>query len=122
MSLWHAQSGPRSKDSGKFRSRKTLGTEKLAEKTHQGWSYHFTSHQAGISVKRTSYHVSISDPQGNRVEYLRGFSSMERAGTAARQWIDGMLKKLEQAAAARGLGRIPSLPTEPIQEKPTQEK
>jgi len=123
MSLWHAQSGPRSKDTGKFRSRASLGTDQLAGKTHRGWSYHFTSHQAGISIKRTSFHVSISDPQGNRVEYLRGFSSMERAGVAAREWIDEILKKLEQAAASRGLGKIPALPTEPTQEKgPAQEK
>lgn len=117
MSLWHAQSGPRSNDTGKFRTRAPLGANQQAGKVHRGWSYNFTSHQTGISVKRMNFHVSISDPQGNRVEYLRGFSSMERAGVAACEWIDQILKKLELAAASRGLGKIPSLPAEPTQEK-----
>jgi len=124
MSLYYAHSGPRSKDSGKFRPRVKLGTDQQAgEESHRGWFYSFISHQAGISIKRTSFNVSISDPQGNRVEYLRGFSSMERAGAAACEWIDEVVKKIELAAIARGLGRIPTLPNEPTQENPvSQEK
>jgi len=117
MSLWYTQSSPRSKESGKFRQRVKLGTDQQTGESYRGWSYSYINHQTGISVKRTSFNVSISDPQGNRVEYLRGFSSMERAGAAAREWIDEVVKKIELAAIARGLGRIPTLPIEPIQEK-----
>jgi len=113
MSLWYTQSSPRSKESGKFRPRAKFGIDQQAGKSHRGWSYSLISHQMGISVKRTSYNVSISDPQGNRVEYLRGFSSITQAEVAACEWIDEVVKKIDLAAMSRGLGKIPSMPSEP---------
>ena len=97
MSLWYAQNRRRSRDTGKFRSLARAGLEKTPGGNHRGWSYHFICHQTGASVRRTSYCVSISDPYGNRAAYLRGFSSPEKAGAAARDWIDALLRKMEQA-------------------------
>jgi len=123
MSLWHAQNRSRSKDTGKFRSYARIGTAQHIGKTYRSWSYEFSSHQTGFSVKRTSFSVSIADPNGNQVEYLREFTSIERADVAAREWIDGILKRMERVAISRGLGKIPTIPAEPhSQEKPTQEK
>ena len=65
------------------------------------------------SVRRTSYSVSITDPYGNRVEYLRDFSSVDVAGAAAREWIDELLSKMLPAATGEGIGTIPSMPAEP---------
>ena len=114
MSLWYAQSGPRSNDTGKFRSRTRVGTEKSSGGEHRGWSYHFVSHQTGTSVKRTSYSVSITDPYGNRVEYLRGFSSVDQAVIAARDWIDALLRKMMPTATAAEIGTIPTVPETPL--------
>jgi len=93
MSLWYAQNRRRSRETGKFRSQKRAGLEKSPGGNYRGWSYQFVYHQTGVSVRRTSYCVSITDPNGKRAEYLRGFSSPEQAGAAARAWIDAMLSQ-----------------------------
>lgn len=112
MSLWYAQSGPRSHDTGKFRSHKQVGTEKSAGGKHRGWSYHFVSHQTGSNIRRSSFSASIVDPYGNRVEYLRGFASLDQAAVAAREWIDALLNKMmRRTAPGRGVGTIPAAPT-----------
>ena len=113
MSIWHAQSRSRKHDSGKFHSYARIGTSQHAGKEHRGWSYEFNSHEAGLSVKRTSYSVSIFDTNGNQVEYLRDFMSIEQADRAAREWIDGILKRIERVASNRGLGKIPAVPPAP---------
>jgi len=100
MSLWYAQSGPRSRDTGKFRSHARIGTEKSSGGGHRGWSYHLVCHQTGASVRRVNYCVSITDPNGNRAEYLRGFSSAEKAGAAARDWIDALLNKMQRTKSS----------------------
>ena len=117
MSLWYAQSGPRSNDTGKFRSRARVGTESSGYGEHRGWSYHFVSHQTGTSVKRTSYSVSITDPYGNRVEYLRGFSRVDQAASAARDWIDALLRKMQPTASTAEIGTIPAVPETPVPKK-----
>lgn len=113
MSLWYARSRSRSVDSGKFRTQRMSGTEKSVGGQHRGWSYRFVSHQAGASVRRESYSVSIVDPYGNRVEYLRGFGSLERAAGAAREWIDALLQKMAPLTATHGaaIGSIPAPPS-----------
>ena len=60
--MWYAQSGPRSKDTGKFHTRKPGGTEKHGGEKYRDWSYEFVRNQTGTSVKRINYHVTIIDP------------------------------------------------------------
>jgi len=94
MSVWYAQNRDRSRDSGKFRQRAQTGLRKTAGGKHRGWSYEFVLHMTGSSVRRETCSVAICDPYGNRVDYLRGFTNLERAGSAAREWIDKMLAKM----------------------------
>ena len=124
MSLWCSQTGRRKSDSGKFRSHVRLGAEKLPGGRHRGWSYHFVSYQTGTSVRRTIYSVTISDPHQNRRAYLRDFSSVEQAATAAREWIDHTLSRIWPKSSAGAVGTIPALPAqeEPVQENSSQEK
>ncbi len=124
MTLWCSQTGPRKNDTGKFRSRVRFGTEKSPGGRHRGWSYQFVSHHTGTSVRRTIYSVSISDPHQNRLAYLRDFSSMEQAATAARVWIDRRLKRILPRSSAGAVGTIPAPPSQqsPVQENPAQEK
>lgn len=111
MSLWYAQNRRRKPDTGKFRSQARPGTEKSSGGRHGGWSYHFVSHQAGTSVSRVTYSVSILDRSGNRAGYLRDFSSIERATGAAHAWIDQRTKRVTPAAAVpKTIGTVPTLP------------
>lgn len=110
MSLWYAQNR-RPHDTGKFRSHARPGPEKLSGGRHGGWLYHFVSHQAGTSVRRVTYSVSILDRNGNRAGYLRDFSSLERATEAAHAWIDQRTKRFTPAAAVpKTIGSVPTLP------------
>lgn len=116
---WYAHSGPRSHSSAKFRSYTKMGTEKHSTGgRYRDWQYSFVAHQTGSGVRRTRYAVTISDPHGNHVEYLRDFSSIDQATSAAQQWIDRKLNwKLADALPAE-VGTIPALPASPvIQEK-----
>ena len=112
MSLWYAQNNRRVKETGKFRRQTPFGTQKTPGGRHRGWSYHFVSHRAGTSVQRTTYSVSILDPHQNRVAYLRDFSSVDQAASAARQWIDHTLSKVWSPSLASDVGTIPQLPTQ----------
>ena len=119
MSLWSSLRSRRNNETGKFRSRVRLGTEKSPGGQHRGWSYHFVIHQTGTSVRRTIYSVTISDPHQNRLAYLRNFSNVEQAATAARAWIDCRLKRILPRSSAGSIGTIPA---PPAQEDPDQEK
>ncbi len=110
MSLWSSQRSLRNNETGKFRPRVRLGTEKTPSGQHRGWSYQFVIHQTGTSVRRKIYSVSISDPHQNRLAYLRDFSSMEQAATAARVWIDRRLKRISPRSSAGAIGTIPAPP------------
>ncbi len=124
MSLWSSQRSRRNNETGKFRPRVRLGTEKSPGGQHRGWSYHFVIHQTGTSVRRTIYSVTISDPHQNQLAYLRDFLSVEQAATAARKWIDCRLSRIWPKSSAGAVGTIPALPAqeEPVQENSTQEK
>ena len=111
MTLWYANnSGPRYADKGKFHRRPKTGIAPLESEVHRGWSYQFTTHQIGTSVRRKTYSATIFDTDGHRVEHLRGFSSLEQAGTAAREWIDRILAKINKRVQVTPLGNIPKLP------------
>ncbi len=112
--MWYVQGARRVKDNGKFQSYSQTGTAKHAGEEYRDWSYRFVSHQTGTSIRRTNYHVSIADSAGNQVEYLRGFHNLESARAAAREWIDQILKKIEEVRAGRYLGTIPALPEDPL--------
>lgn len=105
---WYARTGPRRKESGKFKSHSHLGTAQSAGGQHRGWHFDFVAHQTGSGVRRTRYAVSISDPNKNRVEYLRDFSNIGQATDAAKEWIDRTLGLL-----------IPALPIDAV---PTRER
>ena len=124
MSLWSSQRSRRNNETGKFRPRVRLGTEKTPGGQHRGWSYHFVIHQTGTSIRRTIYSVTISDHHQNRLAYLRDFSSVEKAATAARAWIDCRLKRILPRSSAGAIGTIPALPAqkEASQENSDQEK
>jgi len=115
MSLWYANSSPRYIDSGKFRQRARTGLTRTGHTQHQGWSYHFTSHETGTSIKRTSYSVSIMDPNNHQAEYLRGYSSIEQASQAAQDWIDQTIKKMEYLQ--NPLGSIPKFPNAAVNQE-----
>ena len=118
MSLWYAQSGPRSNDTGQFRSRARLGTQKQAGQQYRSWYYDFVSQETGTTIKRTSYSVTISDSQRNRAEHLQGFSSLDQARKAAIEWIDQMWERVRRNSLSGNLGSIPPLPKdEQAQEK-----
>ncbi len=112
---WHAHAGSRKKETGKFRSYAQAGTGKSAGQPYRGWSFSFTTHQTGSSVRRTRYSVSIGDPNNHRAAYLRDFSSIQQATTAAQAWIDNALS-LKLAASA--VGTIPALPGAETQNLP----
>ncbi len=105
---WYAHTGPRRRESGKFRSYAHAGIEKSAGQQYRDWSFRFVTHQTGSSVRRTRYSVSICDPSKNRVAYLRDFSNIGQATRAAQAWID---QTLRSKFAASSLGTIPALPT-----------
>ncbi len=110
MSLWYSRSATRYQDKGKFHQRARTGLTRSGQSEHRGWLYHFTSHQTGMSVRRTSYSVTITDPFHNRVEYLRGFSSLEQATAAAHEWIDEVVAKKGLGKLGTPLGDIPKFP------------
>ncbi len=91
MVLWYSRGSTR--DTGKFRAQKRMGVAASSGDTYREWSYEFVQHQRGSTVRRTYFSVSIRDPNGNRAEYLRDFSSLEKAAVAAREWIDDVLKR-----------------------------
>jgi len=103
---WYARTGPRKKETGKFRSYAHVGIEKSAGQSYRGWSFSFTTHQTGSSVRRTRYAVAICDPNKKRAAYLRDFSNIQQATTAAQEWIDQALKR-----TASTTGTIPALPS-----------
>ena len=109
---WIARTGPRKKESGKFHSHAQLGTTKSTSAEYQGWQLEFVTHQTGSSVSRTRFSVSISDPNKNRVQYLRDFSSLQQATEAAQRWIDKTLS-MSLAKPPAGIGTIPVLPATP---------
>jgi len=104
---WYAHTGPRKSESGKFRSYAQVGIEKSVGQPYRDWSFSFVTHQTGSSVRRTLFSVSICDPSKNRVAYLRDFSSLGQATTAAQAWID---QALDWKLAASAVGTIPALP------------
>ena len=110
MSLWYAQSGPRSRDLGKFHTRSPLGTTNSGAGKHRGWNYEIIAHQTGTSVRRTSYNVAISDQHRARMEYLRGFGSAQKAIVAAEEWIEAAQARLLRSMPAGEIGTIPALP------------
>ncbi len=110
MSLWFNHCSPRHKDKGKFLHQARTGMTSSGNDTHRGWTYHFTNHQTGTSVKRTTYGVSIADPHSSRVEYLRGFSNLDQAASAACKWIDLMFEKMGEPLPNAALGNIPKFP------------
>ena len=114
---WYARTGPRKKESGKFRSHALMGPTTSSGQQYRGWQFEFIAHQTGTGISRTRYAVSIRDPQQNRVEYLRDFSSRQQATQVAQQWVDRTLSaSLTQPKS--GIGTIPDLPAAPaIQEK-----
>jgi hypothetical protein len=124
MTLWYANSnGPRYADKGKFHQHAKTGVSNLDQVEHQGWSYQFTSHQTGASVRRTSYSATIANPDGHRVEHLRGFSNLDQAGEAAREWIDKIIAKINKRLQITPLGNIPKYPNAAVnREKTNQEK
>jgi len=105
---WYAQTGPRKKESGKFRSSSHLGTEKSVGQPYRGWSFELITHSTGSSVRRMRTSVSILDPNKKGAAYLRDFSSLEQAATAAQEWIDHTLRLAPEVPGA--VGTIPSLP------------
>lgn len=115
---WYARTGPRKKETGKFHAHAHLGMTTSSGGQYRGWRFDFVAHQTGSGVRRTLYAVSISDPNKNRVEYLRDFSSIHQATNAAQQWIDRTLGLGLPKPSAGVLGTIPALPTDPVpQEK-----
>lgn len=123
MSLWIAQRGRRFKETGKFHVRKRFGTQQSSGGQHRNWSYQLVSHSTGVSVRRTTFSVAILDPHRNRVAYLRDFSNLEQAATAAREWIDLRLSRT-WPKTPDDLGAIPAVPVleTPVPELPAQEK
>ena len=119
MSLWFSQVGRPKKESGKFRPRARLGLQSKPGSEYRGWSYHFTSHSTGTSVKRTVYSVSILDPNENQAAYLRDFRNVDQAAQAAREWIDHTLSLVWPKVA--GAGNIPAVPKQETAEA-SQEK
>lgn len=90
MALWYNANvttrKPRPSD--KFRHRRRLGTEHAHSGRHRGWSYQLVRHRTGTTVERTVYNAAISNPKGEQVGYLHGYSSADSASQAARDWID----------------------------------
>ena len=91
---WYAHS-KRNRDSGKFRHLRRAGTEKSSAGSYRGWNYELIRHETGSSIRRPRFSASVRDPHGHRAQYLRDFSSAEQAGSAAREWIDEVLRKME---------------------------
>ncbi len=104
---WYARTGPRRKESGKFHSYSQIGLKKSAGESYRDWSFSLVTHQTGSSVRRSLTSVSICDPSKNRVAYLRDFSSIGQAASAAQRWID---QTLNLKLAASAVGTIPTLP------------
>ena len=115
---WYARTGPRRNESGKFQSHAHLGPARATGEEYRGWHLEFVTHKTGSSVRRTRYAVAISDPNKNRAAYLRDFSSLQQATTAAQQWIDHTLGQSLSETFPTHLGSIPRLPGRPfVQEK-----
>lgn len=107
---WYARTGPRKRESGKFRSQAHVGIEKSAGEQYRGWSFSFIAHQTGSSVRRTLTSVSICDPSKNRAAYLRDFPSIQQAAAAAQEWIDHTLSMRLSKVVTSDVGAIPTLP------------
>lgn len=108
---WHAQARGRRKDSGIFRSQVRMGVAKKTGQVYRDWTFEFITHQTGVSVKRTRYSVSISDPKKHRAAYLRDFTSLDRATLAAKEWIDTAINQRSRRRNSTSAGTIPSVPT-----------
>jgi len=107
---WYAHTGPRKKQSGKFRSYSQTGLEKGTGQQYRGWSFSFVTHQTGSSVRRSLTSVSICDPSKNRVAYLRDFPSIQQAASAAQEWVDHALRVSLATTTPKDVGTIPALP------------
>lgn len=105
--------GKRSGD-GKFQSRPRMGLPQRRPTSYRDWSYHLVEHKTGTAVSRTTYHVGIEDPHGNRIAFLRDYPSLQSATLAAQHWIDERLRMIDRI---RG-----KTPQEPDPEVPVQEK
>ena len=115
---WGARGG-RKADDGKFRSRPKMGLQQQTGGVYRDWTLQLVFQKTGTAVRRQVVHVAIHDPHGNRIEYLRDFSSVDQATRAGREWIDARLEKLSKQRYRGGIGTVPRLPT---QEQDSQEK
>jgi hypothetical protein len=107
---WYARSGPRTRETGKFRAHSQLGTTKSHGEAYRNWSYHLVAHQTGSGVRRTKYSVSVCDPNHQRAAYLQDFCNLQQATTAAQQWIDQQLGRTLPAQQPGAVGTIPAAP------------
>ena len=96
------------RDQGKFHSLTRLGAARTGSQLYHGWSYDLINHMSGAYVKQAYYHVAIRDPHGNRVAYLRDFSSINLAMQGAREWIDEKLRGTRNFTSRDGIGTIPT--------------
>ena len=112
--LWGQNNRGRKGGDGRFRPRPRMGLPQRTPASYRGWSFHLVEHQSGTVVKRTTYHIGIEDPHGNRIAFLRDFSSLQNATQAAEHWIDERLRMLDRL---RGKNAQDSSPESPAQEK-----
>lgn len=99
--LWGQHNRGAKDNDGRFRPRPKMGMPQPAESTYREWSFHLVHHKSGAAVTRSTYHVGIDDPHGNRIAYLRDFPSMETATRAAREWVDERIRKIERLNTTR---------------------
>lgn len=93
MALWYHARPRNPNPTGKFLHHRGIGLEHTGSKQHRGWSYQLIQHRTGSTVSRTLYNVAISGAENSakkkrQAGYLQGFQTAERAGQAAREWID----------------------------------
>jgi hypothetical protein len=73
---------------GKMRRVPAAGVRRFSEQVHRGYRYQIGRRVLGVTVKRATYSVAISHPEGGHAAFLSDLADFQAARQAAEKWID----------------------------------
>lgn len=79
-------------DSGKLRRVASPGVQQFSGLTHHDFRFYISRRTVGMTIKRTSYSVSIDWPEGGQAAFLADLPTLAAARQAAEAWIDAHVK------------------------------
>lgn len=92
-------------ESGKFAKVAVAGVHRIDNHGYKSHTCEISSRQVGVTVKRTTYSVSIFGETGEQLTFLADLPSSHAAKKAAEEWIDLEIRR--RAIVQLHLQRVP---------------